>query len=99
MTNKQAINILSSLPLQAPSDGELVEIQTAVKMAIKALEHGPYGKTECVTIYDRFGNKISGYMDETRNLIFSHYGIVTLELLLQKQYTVIKDKEFGGGRQ
>lgn len=38
MTNQQAINILLSLPLQAPSDGEMVEIQTAVKMAVKALE-------------------------------------------------------------
>ena len=38
MTNKEAINILSSLPLQAPSDSELVDIQTAVRMAIKALE-------------------------------------------------------------
>lgn len=37
MTNKEAINILSSLPLQAPSDSELVDIQTAVRMAVKTL--------------------------------------------------------------
>lgn len=49
MTNQQAINILSCLPLQAPSDSELVDIQEAVKMAIKALEEGPHGKNDLIS--------------------------------------------------
>lgn len=65
MTNKQAINILLSLPLQAPSDGELVDIQAAVKMAIKALDEGTPG--QCI----KCGRETSGvvsFFDDNGNL-------------------------------
>ena len=49
-----------------------------------------------VTIRDQFGNEIIGYEDQTRNLIFTGYGIITTELAQQKKYTIIENKEWRG---
>lgn len=65
--------------------------------AIDVIDNAPTVKsTVWVTIRDQFGNEIIGYEDQTRNLIFTGYGIITTELAQQKKYTIIENKEWRG---
>ena len=49
--------------------------------------------TRIAAIIDQFGNRIKGYFDESRLLFFSGYGIVTAELIKQKNYKLIFEEE------
>lgn len=52
-------------------------------------------KTVIVTIYDQFGNSIEGYMDKSRNLIFTCYGIIPITWIERetKKYTIKEHQE------
>lgn len=49
--------------------------------------------TRIAAIIDQFGNRIEGYFDESRMLFFSGYGIITAELLKQRNYELIFEEE------
>ena len=49
--------------------------------------------TRIASVVDLFGNRIEGYFDESRMLFFSGYGIITAELLKQKNYELIFEEE------
>lgn len=55
--------------------------------------------TRIASVVDLFGNRIEGYFDESRMLFFSGYGIVTAELLKQKNYKLIFEEEQFGGKE
>ena len=57
---------------------------------VEYLRHAPTAKaTVFVAVRDRLGNEICGFLDITRNLVFTDYGVITLEMARQKQYTII----------
>lgn len=60
---------------------------------IYKIDNAPTVPTVCSTriasVVDMFGNLIEGYFDESRMLFFSGYGIVTAELIKQKNYKLI----------
>ena len=60
------------------------------------IDHAPTVKTTVrVTIYDQFGNSIEGYMDKSRNLIFTGYGIIPVKWIERgtKRYTIKEHQE------
>ena len=68
-----------------------------IDRCISFVETEPTVSTVCSTriaaIIDQFGNRIEGYFDESRMLFFSGYGIITAELLKQKNYELIFEEE------
>lgn len=83
-------NGVDKIEIPIPDKSRMDEITNCIAMVVNA----PTVKsTILVTIRDQFGNEISGYEDQTRNLIFTNYGIITTELAQQKKYTIIENKE------
>jgi hypothetical protein len=86
-------NGVDKIEIPIPDKSRMDEITNCIAMVVNA----PTVKsTVWVTIRDQFGNEIIGYEDQTRNLIFTGYGIITTELAQQKKYTIIENKEWRG---